>query len=61
MLLPLGANWPRLVATAILIGAVSILEAISIAKALAEQNGDRVSADRELFGELDESSHGCIG
>ena len=50
--LPLGDNWPRLLITAGLIGAVSLLEAISIAKALAEVNGDHVNADQELLGEL---------
>ena len=50
--LPLGENWPRLLITAGLIGAVSLLEAISIAKALAEVNGDHVNADQELLGEL---------
>ncbi len=49
--LPLGDNWPRLLITAGLIGAVSLLEAISIAKALAEVNGDHVNADQELLGE----------
>jgi MFS superfamily sulfate permease-like transporter len=48
--LPLGDNWPRLLITAGLIGAVSLLEAISIAKALAEVNGDHVNADQELLG-----------
>ena len=48
--LPMGDNWPRLVLTAGLIGAVSLLEAISIAKALAERNGDTVDADEELLG-----------
>lgn len=48
--LPLGDNWPRLVLTAGLIGAVSLLEAISIAKALAERNGDTVDAGQELLG-----------
>ncbi|EIE27094.1 sulfate permease [Coccomyxa subellipsoidea C-169] len=48
--LPMGDNWPRLVLTAGLIGAVSLLEAISIAKALAERNGDTVDADQELLG-----------
>ncbi len=46
----MGDNWPRLVLTAGLIGAVSLLEAISIAKALAERNGDTVDADEELLG-----------
>lgn len=46
----MGDNWPRLVLTAGLIGAVSLLEAISIAKALAERNGDTVDADQELLG-----------
>ena len=50
--LPLIDNWPRLLITAGLIGAVSLLEAISIAKALAEVNGDHVNADQELLGEL---------
>ena len=49
--LPLGENWPRLLVTAGLIGAVSLLEAISIAKALAEVHGDHVNADQELLGE----------
>ena len=47
----MGDNWVRLVMTALLIGAVSILEAISIAKALAEKHGDAgVDADHELLG-----------
>ncbi len=54
--LPLGDNWPRLLITAGLIGAVSLLEAISIAKALAEVNGDHVNADQELLGEFDRVS-----
>ena len=49
--LPLGENWPRLLITAGLIGVVSLLEAISIAKALAEVNGDHVDADQELLGD----------
>ena len=49
--LPLGENWPRLLITAGLIGVVSLLEAISIAKALAEVNGDHVNADQELLGD----------
>jgi len=48
--LPLGEYWPRLLITAGLIGVVSLLEAISIAKALAEVNGDHVNADQELLG-----------
>ena len=48
--LPLEDNWPRLLITAGLIGAVSLLEAISIAKALAEVHGDHVNADQELLG-----------
>ena len=48
--LPLGPAWPRLVLTAGLIGTVSLLEAISIAKALAELSGDAVNADQELLG-----------
>lgn len=51
----MGDNWPRLVLTAGLIGAVSLLEAISIAKALAERNGDTVDADQELLG-----AHACL-
>lgn len=58
--LPLGENWPRLLITAGLIGAVSLLEAISIAKALAEVNGDHVNADQELLGEtLNHRFRGC--
>ncbi len=49
----MGDNWPRLLITAGLIGAVSLLEAISIAKALAEVNGDHVNADQELLGVFD--------
>jgi MFS superfamily sulfate permease-like transporter len=49
---PLTDNWPRLLLTAGLIGAVSLLEAISIAKALSERNGDTVDANQELLGGL---------
>ena len=51
--LSFGSHWPRLGLTAVLIGAVSILEAISIAKALAEKSQDleAVDPDRELLGE----------
>lgn len=49
---PLDRHWPQLAKTALLIGAVSILEAISIAKALAERHGDKISPDRELVGGL---------
>ena len=45
-----GSNWPRLVLTTVLIGVVSVLEAISIAKALAERSQETVDPDRELLG-----------
>ena len=45
-----SARWPGLVLTAALIAAVSLLEAISIAKSLAEVAGDTINANQELLG-----------
>ena len=45
-----AARWPGLLLTAALIAAVSLLEAISIAKSLAEVAGDTINANQELLG-----------
>ena len=48
---PLGSSWVRLMATALLVGPVSILEAISIARALAERHDEKLEANTELLGQ----------
>ena len=53
---PLDSKWPRLVRTALLAGTVSVLEAISIARALGDRHGDKVDADQELLGALPSSA-----
>ena len=48
--LPAAGEPLRMAITAVEIAGVSLLEAISIAKALGERHGDRVDADQELLG-----------
>ena len=49
---PLDSKWYRLVRTALLAGTVSVLEAISIARALGDRHGDKIDANQELLGAL---------
>ena len=48
----IAVSLPNLAVTAVLIAGVSLLEAISIAKSLAQATGDTINADQELLGAL---------